>query len=355
VAILRKLGTAWRIGRLRVALPTLIDDVIAAVDRDLASIPRLDELTDDDLVGLLDRGRRELATVHTHEVLAGMLLRADPITPTGAAVALQALHDARCAGWEDDAIVAGSPVVLVLVPPSLDRTPLPDSVSSPVGAADALDRLGQREALRVRARWVQELLARGADELGRRLVARGVVAGRRTIGHLRLSELTTIADGGPPPTDLAARAAHWPGPPLPVSFRLSVAGEVRPASVSSHSQRIEWAAGMPAGGGRVVGVACHRPRQVESPDGAILVTRHLEPQLAPALGHIAGLVSETGSALSHLAILAREAGIPTVVAVPDALRRFPAGTRLMIDGQTGEIDILDRSEERSGDMREAGS
>jgi pyruvate,water dikinase len=71
------------------------------------------------------------------------------------------------------------------------------------------------------------------------------------------------------------------------------------------------------------------------------VTRHLEPQLAPILGGLAGLVSETGSALSHLAILAREAGIPTVVGVPDALRRFPPGTRLMIDGHTGEIEVLE--------------
>lgn len=355
VSILRKLGTAWRIGRLRVALPTLIDDVVAAVDRDLASVPRLDELADGDLVDLLERGRRELATVHSHEVLAGMLLRDEPATPTGAAVALQALHDARRAGWEDDAIVAGSPVVLVLVPPGLDRSPLPDTVSSPVVDGDALDRLGRRETLRVRARWVQELLARCTDELGRRLVARGAVPGAQTVGHLRLSELTSIADGGPPPADLAERPAHWPGPPLPVSFRLSGAGGVRPASVSSHAQCAEWAAGMPAGGGRVVGVACHGLGQAERPDSAILITRHLEPQLAPALGDLAGLVSETGSALSHLAILAREAGVPTVVAVPDALHRFPAGTRLMIDGRTGEIDVLDSSEERSGEMRGAGS
>ncbi|HSP27501.1 MAG TPA: PEP/pyruvate-binding domain-containing protein, partial [Ilumatobacteraceae bacterium] len=40
VAIMRRLTTAWRVGRLRVALPTLVDDVLAAVDRDLAAIPR---------------------------------------------------------------------------------------------------------------------------------------------------------------------------------------------------------------------------------------------------------------------------------------------------------------------------
>ena len=82
------------------------------------------------------------------------------------------------------------------------------------------------------------------------------------------------------------------------------------------------------------------------PDGAptedtILVTRHLEPQLAPVLAGLVGLVSETGSALSHLAILARELGLPTVAGVSDALRRFPPGTRLLIDGSTGEIEVLE--------------
>ena len=98
---------------------------------------------------------------------------------------------------------------------------------------------------------------------------------------------------------------------------------------------------MPAGGGRVAGIAHHRLPAGAPPEGAILVTRHLEPQLAPVLGGLTGLVSETGSALSHLAILAREAGLPTVVGVPDALRRFPPGTHLMIDGRTGEIEVLE--------------
>jgi pyruvate,water dikinase len=81
---------------------------------------------------------------------------------------------------------------------------------------------------------------------------------------------------------------------------------------------------------------------------AILVTPHLEPQLAPVLGYLAGLVSETGSALSHLAILAREVGLPTVVGVPDAVGRFPPGTNLAIDGATGEIEVLDRVVRRVG-------
>jgi rifampicin phosphotransferase len=161
------------------------------------------------------------------------------------------------------------------------------------------------------------------------------------VACLLLPELVALADGGPPPSDVAERLAWRPGPPLPVSFRLTTQGDLRPASVSSHTRRTSSAAGMPAGGGRAVGLANHGWDGGSPPEGAILVTRHLEPQLAPILGGLAGLVSETGSALSHLAILAREAGLPTVVGVPDALRRFPPGTRLMIDGHTGEIEVLE--------------
>ena len=49
------------------------------------------------------------------------------------------------------------------------------------------------------------------------------------------------------------------------------------------------------------------------------------------------MVSETGSVLSHLAILAREYGVPTVVGVHDAVERFPVGVLLVVDGTTGEV------------------
>ena len=75
--------------------------------------------------------------------------------------------------------------------------------------------------------------------------------------------------------------------------------------------------------------------------GSVLVVSNLEPGLAGLLPRLAGLVAETGSVLSHLAILARELGIPTVVGVEDAVRRFPAGSTVVIDGTTGEVAALE--------------
>ena len=58
---------------------------------------------------------------------------------------------------------------------------------------------------------------------------------------------------------------------------------------------------------------------------------------------LAGLVAETGSVLAHLAILARESGVPTAVGVADALDRFPPGTVVRVDGATGQVDRQEES------------
>jgi pyruvate,water dikinase len=75
--------------------------------------------------------------------------------------------------------------------------------------------------------------------------------------------------------------------------------------------------------------------------GAVLVVRTLDPDLAPLLPRLGGLVAETGSVLSHLAILAREFGVPTVVGVEDAVARFPAGSVVIVDGTTGEVGVVE--------------
>jgi pyruvate,water dikinase len=71
----------------------------------------------------------------------------------------------------------------------------------------------------------------------------------------------------------------------------------------------------------------------------VLVVGNLEPALAGVLPGLAGLVAETGSVLSHLAITARELGVPTVVGVADALGRFPPGTEVVVDGTTGAVEV----------------
>ncbi len=67
----------------------------------------------------------------------------------------------------------------------------------------------------------------------------------------------------------------------------------------------------------------------------MLVVRTLDPGLAAVLPGLAGLVAETGSVLSHLAILAREYGVPTVVGLANATERFSTGAWVVVDGTHG--------------------
>jgi pyruvate,water dikinase len=144
--------------------------------------------------------------------------------------------------------------------------------------------------------------------------------------------------GDRPPSDLVARLAEPNAPPLPAAFRLSAAGVVVPIRPPRGR---DPRGGLGAGGGRGVG----RVRQLS--DGAlaergdVLVVRVLEPELAVALPRLGGLVAETGGTLSHLAILARESHVPTVVGVEDALDRFRSGMLVLVDGTTGEVRSIE--------------
>ena len=60
----------------------------------------------------------------------------------------------------------------------------------------------------------------------------------------------------------------------------------------------------------------------------------------PASGR-SSLVAETGSVLAHLAILARESGVATVVGHVGAVEEFPEGTTIDVDGDTGQVRVVD--------------
>ncbi len=332
---------AWRTGVLRAELPGRVANQLGEVDAWLAGVD-LAESTEQDLVGLLTRAVEVLQVLHHSEALAGTLL--PPARRTAAAMALEVLADPSVE-LSDPHLVRRHPVLLSLVPPSMaGLPPAPTAVPTPLRAAGARatgagQPLGEREQLRLRARWVQELTVRVARELGRRLTDRGLLEHEADVSLLRLAELDSLLDTGAVPPVVDERRGHDLAvafmPPLPPQFRLSDDGEVVP--VGRHEIRPEF--GTPAGGGRGVGPVCHGSVRRPPAPGDVLVVRTLEPGLAAALPGLAGLVAETGASLSHLAILAREYGVPTVVAMHDALNRFTPGTRVLVDGTTGEVRV----------------
>lgn len=332
-APLRRLRVAWQIGRLRAGLPGLVEDLIARIDLELRSVPPLDDIESEDLVVLLERSRSFLRAAHGYELLAGTLSAAGGTT--GAEIALAALARARRHGTPDAELVAAQPAVLALQPPAIGRPLVLPSTGGapgrvrrrPLDSFADLAVLGPREALRLRIRWLHELTARSAWAIGERLTEIGRLPDAAALAHLDLAGVRQVVLGGRvPPLPGGSR----PSPPLPPRFRLSPDG----SAVSVNDRAGD---GVPAGGGRGSGWV----EQSSNPSaGSVLVVGALDPRLAPVLAELAGLVSETGSPLSHLAILAREHGVPTVVAVPDALRRFPPGAQVLVDGTTGEVRAL---------------
>ncbi len=325
-----RLVAAWRVGRLRRALPLLGRSITEQVDAELAAVPDLRSLDTCELARLLERTRVALRAVTGHEVLAGLLEPGGEGGATGAGAALASLARGRAAGLDDDTLLASAPEVLALLAPTL-RGPGPLPPTPPAVPEVAVEDLGPREALRLRSRWLQELGGQAALELGRRVGDRGLDPA--TVPLLVVDELVAVAQGGAPPADVETRAVVA-GPPLPAAFRLADDGTPVPQRVPG----AEPGVGRGAGGGRGAGVVVALDGEAP-PASAVLVVSTLEPALAAVLPGLAGLVAETGSALSHLAITARELGVPTVVGVPDALVRFPPGTVVVVDGTTGAVEV----------------
>ena len=225
----RRLRAAWRVGRLRHALPQLAADLVHEVDADLLDVPELDDLSNPQLLAVLRNGRHALVSVHGHEALAGLLIpEASAATVTGASLALSALAQARAEGVSLCDLVERDPVVLALVPPRIGPAPMIAALDGmelppvgPVAAADEPDPSAiAREALRLRVRWLQELMARTAWELGRRLVDVGLLPTHDAVRHLTLDELTAMAQRRQVPADLAERTEPA-GQVLPSRFRLT--------------------------------------------------------------------------------------------------------------------------------------
>ncbi|QIB47258.1 PEP/pyruvate-binding domain-containing protein [Streptomyces aureoverticillatus] len=326
----RRAAAAWRTGRLRAALPMLAVDLMADVDRRLSELPAPEDMLTGRLFAAVSWGRTVLASLHAQESLAGALLpQSSGATAVGEALAV--LSEARAAEPDDGRLIARHPVLLSLLPPSLGpRAPLPARTPW-AGVARGAAALPAREGLRLRIRWVQEMQTGMVCEMARRLTAAGLVDDPSRVPLLRWAELTAASDGAGLPADLPERLPRPHRPTLPAAFRLA-AGRPVPEP-AGHATK---GAGQGAGGGFGSGTAWHGAG--ERPRSPVLVVRTLDPSLASLLPGLAGLVAETGSVLSHLAVLAREFEVPTAVGVPDAVDRFPEGTRMSVDGGTGAVE-----------------
>lgn len=99
--------------------------------------------------------------------------------------------------------------------------------------------------------------------------------------------------------------------------------------------------GISASTGRTEGkarVILNSENSRELAPGEILVARITDAQMfVDILTKAGAIVTDLGGITSHPAIVAREVGIPCVVATQRATKVIKTGTKIVVDGEKGEV------------------
>jgi len=202
-------------------------------------------------------------------------------------------------------------------------------------------------------------------ELGKKLVAAGILNDAEDIFMLKYEEIRAISVRPDAfdskalvmkrrgemeeakkrtPKEWYGTISHWqlyeePYKGLwgwPFKYETEVAAQKEPQSKTVLK-------GLPASPGVVEGVA----RFVTSPSefdqiekGDILICKMTNPAWVVSFSKISALVTDTGGALSHPAVVSREFGIPCVVGTSKATKIIRSGMKIRVDGSKGVVEIL---------------
>jgi phosphohistidine swiveling domain-containing protein len=202
-------------------------------------------------------------------------------------------------------------------------------------------------------------------ECGRRLLAAGLLHALDDVFYLSLTELQAalarparfsetwqvyhkidgrkavavrFADVTPPAHLGRAPSASAPDDPLARMFLKiegSGSGEAEEADALRGSAGAPGVVRGPVKILRVLGDA------LKLQPGDILVAESTAPPWTPLFASVAGVITDSGGALSHSAVIAREYGIPAVVGVGTASRRLRVGQIVEVNGHLGIVKVKD--------------
>ncbi len=80
----------------------------------------------------------------------------------------------------------------------------------------------------------------------------------------------------------------------------------------------------------------HSPTEIDSfPEGGVLVTERTDPDWVPVMRRAAGIITNSGGATSHAAIVSRELKVPAIVGTGDATQVLTAGELVTLDASGG--------------------
>ena len=175
---------------------------------------------------------------------------------------------------------------------------------------------------------------------GERGDARAIVARRRAERAWVLAHPAPAEIGEPPPP--AYRTDALPGPLRRIHEAIEWRWTTLEPRVPDPPDPSRMLGGVPGSPGQHTG----RVRLVRGEKdlarvepGDVVVCQTTVPAWAPLFGTAGALVTDVGDVLSHPAILAREHGIPAVLATGVATHRFPEGAMVTVDGTAGMVTI----------------
>jgi phosphohistidine swiveling domain-containing protein len=181
-------------------------------------------------------------------------------------------------------------------------------------------------------------------EIGARLAARGVIAGREQVFFLEADEAVgALRAGAALPGDEAGRLRAAAAAREAEYREWLRRGVPRPAGArapSSERDGRRFLAGVPVSGGVVSGrarVAKTLDEALALTPGEVLVARVASPAWAPVFFLARGVVLDIGGMLSHCAVVAREYGIPCVVGTRDATALVRTGDEVTVDANAGRV------------------
>lgn len=201
--------------------------------------------------------------------------------------------------------------------------------------------------------------------MGRRLTESQQIDDAKDVFYLEVDELKAIGAGKALPTQLyelvaqrkneQARFSAQPAPPSRFSSIGSTnaaiqAGIAQARGTTSNTNFAQANAtetrtgiGCCAGIVRAPVRLIHDPRSETIQAGEIMVARFTDPGWITLFANAAGILVERGSLLSHSAIVARELGIPAIVAVDGVMEWLQSGELVEMNGATGAVRRVQRS------------
>ncbi len=201
------------------------------------------------------------------------------------------------------------------------------------------------------------------NEIGQKFEALGVLDDARDIYYLEITEILGYIDGAASCTNLkglvSVRKAEFQGYaqlPAPAS-QFETYGIVHKNTIPDRDtallngsknghQDTEQRKGIGCSPGTARGpiMFISDPRNACLKGGEILLARQSDPGFMLLLPSASGLLFEHGSPLSHMAIVSREMGIPTVMSLADITGWLKDGDWVEIDGRTGTVTKIEAVE-----------